>query len=98
MPRVFFTISYGIKPEAREGYDALVTKVKNHLTTVAKKNYAVFEVKGKKNQFMELFISESVEEFDALDNLDPESEALIGQIEEFTDAEGMKYATYIEKM
>jgi hypothetical protein len=97
MPRVFFTISYGIKPEARDAYDALVTNLKNHLTTVAQKNYSVFEVKGKKNQFMELFISESVEEFDVLDNLDPESEALIAQIEEYTDAEGMKYATYVEK-
>jgi hypothetical protein len=98
MPRVLFTISYGIKPEARADYEAHVARVKNHLTTVAGKNYSVFEVKGKKDQFMELFITESVEEFDALeDNLDPESEALIARIEEFTDDGGMKYTTYVEK-
>jgi len=99
MPRVLFTISYGIKPEARAAYEAHVVKLKNHLTTVAGKNYSVYEVKGKKDQFMELFITESVEEFDALeDNLDQESEALIAQIEEFTDENGMKYTTYVEKV
>ncbi len=99
MPRVLFTISYGIKPEAHAAYEALVAKLKNHLTSVAGKNYSVFEVKGKKDQYMELFITESVEEFDALeDNIDPESEAMIAQIEEFTDANGMKYTTYVEKI
>lgn len=98
MSRVLFTISYGIKPESRAAYEAHVARLKQHLTGTAGKNYAVFEVKGKKDQFMEMFITANAEEFDALeDNLDAEAEALIAGIEEFVDNGGMKYTTYIEK-
>ncbi len=98
MPRVLFTISYGIKPDMREEYLAHIGMLKSHLTTVAGKNYAVYEVKGKKNQFQEVFVSESVEEFDALeDNLDAESEAMVAKLEEFVDSDGMRYTTLIEQ-
>jgi hypothetical protein len=57
----------------------------------------VFEVKGKKNQFTEVFITNSIEEFDALeDNQDEKTEALVSRLEEFVDDEGMKYSTLIE--
>lgn len=99
MSRVVFTISYGIRPDVRDEYLAHIGKLKHHLTTVAGKNYAVYELKGKKNQFQEMFITESEEEFDALeDNLDPESEAMIAKLEEYVDGEGMKYTTVIERV
>ena len=97
MPRVMFTITYGIKPEQRDAYLDLAGKMKAHFTTVAKKNYAVYEAKGKKNLFTEVFITGSVEEFDALeDNLDDTTDALVGRLEEFIDEAGMKYNTVIE--
>ena len=97
MPRVLFTISYGIKPEARAAYLEHIARMKAHFLNVAKKNYAVFEVKGRKNQFMEVFTSETMEEFDALeDNMDPEAEAMVVKVEGFVNDDGMKYTTLVE--
>jgi L-rhamnose mutarotase len=97
MPRVMFTISYGIKPEMREEYIGLTKEMKEHFTTVGRKNYSVFESKSRKNQFTEVFITNSLEEFDALeDNQDEKTEALVRKLEEFVDADGMKYSTLVE--
>jgi hypothetical protein len=97
MPKVLFTISYGVKPEARDAYLQHVTSLREHLRTVAKKDYTLYEAKGKKGQFMEVFVSESMDDFDALeDNLDPETESMIAKVEEFVDDKGMKYSTMVE--
>ncbi len=97
MPRVMFTISYGIKPDVRDQYLEHVKQLKQHFTATGKKNYSVFEVKGKKNQFTEVFITDSVEEFDALeDNQDDVTQSLVSKLEQFIDKHGMKYSTLIE--
>jgi len=97
MPRVMFTISYAIKPELREQYIGLTKEMKEHFTKVGRKNYSVFEAKNRKNQFTEVFVTNSLEEFDALeDNQDEKTEQLVNRLEEFVDAEGMKYSTLIE--
>lgn len=92
-----FSISYTIKPELREKYLALIRELKEHVTSVAKKNYSVFEAKGRKNQFTEVFITQSVEEFDALeDNQDEKTADLVSKIEECVGEDGMKYSTLME--
>ena len=92
-----FTISYAIKPELREQYIGLTKEMKEHFTKVGRKNYSVFEAKNRKNQFTEVFVTNSLEEFDALeDNQDEKTEQLVNRLEEFVDAEGMKYSTLIE--
>ena len=97
MPKVMFTISYGTKPEVREQYLTLIKEMKDHLTQVGKKDYSVFEVKGKRNQFLESFETASLEEFDALeDNQDEKTQQLISKLEEFVDDNGMKYSTLVE--
>jgi hypothetical protein len=97
MPRVMFTISYGIKPEQRTNYMALIAELKQHLVNVAKKNYSVFEVKGKRNQFTEIYVFSNEEEFDALDdNQDERTQELLGKLEGCVDASGMKYTTNVE--
>ncbi len=97
MPKVRSTISYGIKPEVREQYLALIKELKEHLTQVGKKNYSVFEGKGKKNQFSEVFETASLEEDDALeDDQDEKTQQLISRLEEFVDENGMKYSTLVE--
>ena len=99
MPRVMFTISYGIKAELREAYLDLARQMKEHFTVVGNKNYTVFEAKGKKNQFTEVFITNSVEEFDALeDNQDEKTEALVSKLDEYIDGGGMKYSTLMEAL
>lgn len=97
MSRVMFTISYSIKPEQRANYLSLIADVKNHLITVGRKNYSVFEVKGKKNHFTEVYVFNSEEEFEALDdNQDERTQELLSKLEACTDDEGMKYTTAIE--
>ncbi len=97
MPRVMFSISYTVKPECREQYLALIKEVRRHVTEVGKKNYSVFEAKGKKNHFTEVFITQSMEEFDALeDNQDEKMQEFVSRIEECVDDRGMKYSTLVE--
>ncbi|MDL1892666.1 hypothetical protein FBQ87_07210 [Sphingobacteriales bacterium CHB3] len=97
MPRVLFTISYGIKPEQRSNYLTLISDMKAHLVNVGKKNYSVFEVKGKKNQFTEIYVFGSEDEYDALDeSQDEHTQDLLGKLEACVDDEGMKYSTAIE--
>lgn len=97
MPRVMFSIAYTIKGEFRDRYLRLVREMKQHLSASGKKNYSVFEAKGKKNHFTEVFITESVEEFDALeDNQDERTQQLVSRIEECVDKGGMKYSTLVE--
>lgn len=101
MAKVLLTISYGIKPEKREEYLALAREMKEHFTAVRKKDYAIFEGKGKvkKNQFTEIFTMQSLEEYEALDdNLDERSEALVNRLEDLVDADGMKYNTLVQSV
>jgi hypothetical protein len=99
MPRVMFSISYGIKPELRDAYLDHARQMKEHFTSVGKKNYAVYETRGKKNHFTEVFITNTLEEYDALeDNQDEKTEALIGKLDEFIDDGGMKYSTLLEAL
>jgi hypothetical protein len=92
-----FTISYGIRPGLRDRYLELTREISNQFRSVGKKDYSVFEVKGKKNQFTEVFISNSVEEYDALeDNQDERTQELVSQLEEMIDDDGMKYTTLLE--
>jgi len=97
MPRVLFTITYGVKPELREQYLAFIKEMKNHFAALGTKQYTVYEVRGKKDQFAEVFMTETIEEFDALeDNQDEQTQALVARLERFLDSEGMKYTTLIE--
>lgn len=97
MPRVMFTISYSIKPERRDQYLALIKEMKQHLTALGKHNYSVFEAKGKKNHFTEVFVTNSVEEFDSLeDNMDEKAQELNSTLQGFVDEGGMKYNTIVE--
>lgn len=97
MPKVLLQISYDIDPEKREQYLALIKEMKNHFSVVRKKEYAVYEQKGKKNSFMEQFVSNSVQEFDALeDDLDEKSEELVNQLESMMKEGSSKYITLTE--
>lgn len=97
MARVMFTISYNIKPEMREKYLNLIGELRHHLTTVAKKNYLVFEGKGKRNHYAEVYFFQNEEEFEALDDTqDERTQELLSKLEECIDSNGKKYATYTE--
>ena len=97
MPKVLLQISYDIDPEKREQYLALVKEMKDHFRQMRKKNYEVFEQKGKKNSFVEEFTCASIEEYDALeDDLDEKSEDLVNRLEGIVKEGKAKYTTLTE--
>ena len=97
MARVIFTISYEINPEKRDEYLTLSKAMKAHLGGTQGKNYTIYEQKGKKNSFSEVFICNSVEEFDRLeDDEDERTEELVRQLEGLLVNGKMKYTTLVE--
>ncbi len=97
MSKVILQISYEIKPEIREDYLALARELKNHFAGVQKKNYTIFEQKGKKNFFVEEFVCNSVEEYEALeDGMTESGEELVNRLETYLKEGKARYATLIE--
>mgnify|MGYP001161883445 CR=1 FL=1 len=95
MAKVLFTISYEIKPVKRDEYLSLASEMKNHFVNILGKGYDVFEQKGKKNVFSEVFTSNSIEEYDDLEDASDEKiQELISKLEEMIIGK-MKYQTLI---
>ena len=97
MSKVILQISYEIKPDKRDDYLALATELKNHFAGEQKKNYAIFEQKGKKNFFVEEFVCNSVEEYEALeDGMTESGEELVNRLETYLKEGKARYATLLE--
>ena len=96
MPKVMFTISYEIQSEKRDEYLALSQKMKQHLAGDHGKNYYIFEHKGKKNSFAEVFVLNSMEEYEQLEDQDETTMQLVQQLEPLLTNGKMKYTTLIE--
>lgn len=84
MARVIFTISYEIDEAQRADYLETAEALKNYLTEERGKNYSIYEVKGKANNFSEVYICASMEEYDTLEeDSDDITEQLIDRINNF---------------
>jgi L-rhamnose mutarotase len=96
MGKVMFTISYEINPEKRDEYLALTTRMKQHLAQKNGKAYSIYEQKGKKNSFSEVFIFNSMAEYDQLEDEDEQMGQFMGELEALMINGKMKYSTLIE--
>ncbi|HYQ86872.1 MAG TPA: hypothetical protein VES59_06490 [Bacteroidota bacterium] len=96
MGKVIFTISYEVKPERREEYLALSQEMKSYIAGSAGRNYTIYEQKGKKNHFSEVFLFNSLEEYDQLEDEDEQIGALVGRLESLLANGKMKYSTLLE--
>ncbi len=97
MPKVILQISYDIDPQRREEYLSLTKELKRHLTDVRKKKYSIFELKGRKNSFVEQFFCDSMEEYEALeDDIDETTENLVNKLESMIKDGKAKYTTLVE--
>lgn len=96
MAKVLFTISYEVNPAKREEYLALTQQMKDLFSRSNGKSYSIFEQKGKKNNFSEVFIFDSMEEYDRLEDQDEQMGALVEQLEALLVDKKMKYTTLIE--
>ena len=97
MPKVTLQISYEIDPAKRDEYLSLVKKLQNHFVAERKKSYRIYEVKGKRNSFVEEFACNSMEEYETLeDDMDENSETLVNQLEALLKDGKAKYTTLVE--
>jgi hypothetical protein len=97
MSKVILQISYEINPEKRDDYLALAAELKHHFIGEQKKNYTIFEQKGKKNFFIEEFVCNSPEEYEALeDGMTESSEELVNRLETYLKEGKARYATLVE--
>jgi hypothetical protein len=97
MPKVILQISYEIKPEKREEYLELVSQLRHQFIDEQKKNYTIYEQKGKKNFFVEEFLCNSLEEYEKLEDETSESaEELVNRLETYLKDGKARYATLIE--
>ena len=96
MGKVIFTISYDIHPEKRDEYLALTREMKILLTQKKCKDYSIFEQKGKKNSFSEVFVCESIDEYEQLEDQDEETNQLVQRLESLLTNGKMKYSTLVE--
>ena len=99
MPRVIFTISYQIKEKSREEYLETVQALKNHLHLEKHKDYSVYESKSHANHFSEVYICNSIEEYDQIeDDSDEYTEQLINRIvgDYIVKSSRVEYQTLIE--
>ena len=96
MSKVMFTISYDVQPDKRDAYLTLSERMKQHLAGSHGKNYLIFEQKGRKNSFTEVFILNSMEEYEQLEDQDETTTQLVEQLEPLLANGKMKYSTLIE--
>ena len=97
MSKVILQISYEIKQDKRDEYLALASEMKRHFAGEQKKNYTVFEQKGKKNFFIEEFVCNSIEEYEVLeDGMTESSEELVNRLETYLKDGKARYATLME--
>lgn len=96
MAKVMFTISYEINPEKRDEFLALTARMKRHLAQKNGKEYSIYEQKGKKNCFSEVFVFNSMEEYDQLEDQDEQMGQFIQELETLLVNGKMKYSTLLE--
>ena len=97
MAKVIFTISYEVHEAARASYLSLSEEMKQYFQNVQKKNYSAYETKGKRNYFSEVFMCESEEEYDALeDTMDDEWQQLNNRVQEYVLDGKVQYAVLVE--
>lgn len=96
MAKVIFTISYDVDPAKREDYLALTQEMKQHFTSSNGKDYAIYEQKGRKNSFSEVFVFKNLEEYEQLEDQDESMGALVARLETLLVTGKMKYSTLVE--
>jgi antibiotic biosynthesis monooxygenase (ABM) superfamily enzyme len=96
MAKVIFTISYDVNPDKRDEFLALSQSMKAHVAKTNGKEYSIFEQKGKKNSFSEVFVFNSMEEYNQLDDQDEQMNDLVQKLEGLLVDGKMKYSTLVE--
>ncbi len=96
MPKVIFSIQYEIEDNKKEEYLIIARELKNLLVD-GLEDYRVFEVKGKPNQFEEIYTfnsNEAYQNFD--DNQNERIGILLNKLSDLVKENSTKYTTLNE--
>jgi quinol monooxygenase YgiN len=97
MSKVNFNIQYEINPDKREEYFSIIREIKNLLKFEGLESYKVFEIKGKPNNFQEVYTFVSQEAFENFDDDQNERlNILINKLNDITMGNSTKYTTLFE--
>jgi L-rhamnose mutarotase len=97
MAKVIFSIQYEINSNKKEEYLGVVKELKNLLKADGLENYSVYEVKGKSNNYQEIYTFSSAEAFDQFDdNQNERLNILINKLNDLTTGNSTKYSTLYE--
>lgn len=97
MAKVLFTIKYEIDEEKKKDFMFILKELKSVVNAEGLENYSVFEIKGKKNVFQEVytFVSEEAfEEYD--DDSDERVSILMAKLSEIVKSNSTQYTTLKE--
>ena len=96
MGKVIFTISYDVMAEKQIEFLTLMQSMKEHFKQTDARDYSFYQQKGKKNNFTEVFVFNTIEEYNHLDDQDDKMDALVQQLESCLVDGKMKYTTLLE--
>lgn len=98
MPKIIFEINYNIYPGKREEYLGIMEELRKNISENSGNDYSVYENKRNSNNFSEIYICGSEEEFDALeDNQSEETMQLTQRLfDEFIKDRKVIYTTKYE--
>lgn len=99
MAKVILQITYEIDPGKRDDYLKLAGEMRQHFRESKNKDYSLYELKGKKNSFVEQYVCGSMEEYEALeDDSDEKGEDLINRLDAFLKEGKARYTTLVESV
>jgi len=98
MAKIIFEINYNIHPEKRDDYLQTIDDLKRNIRETSGSDYSVYENKKNSNNFTEVFICESEEQFDEIeDNQSDEAVELTQRLfEDFIKDKKVTYTTMYE--
>ncbi|HKI77643.1 MAG TPA: hypothetical protein VKA26_03795 [Ignavibacteriaceae bacterium] len=97
MGKVLLSIRYEIQSDKKDEYLSVIKELKNVLKTDGLESYSVYEVKGKANNFEEIYTYSSAQAYEEADDSENERiNILITKISDMTVDNSTKYSTLYE--
>ena len=97
MSKVIFTVKYEIQEEKKDGFLDVIRELKNIVKAEGLESYSVYEVKGKKNMYKEIYQFESQETYDNYDDVaDERTDILMNKLSDLMKPGSTEYSTLIE--
>ena len=97
MSKVIFTVKYEIQEEKKVDFLDVIRELKNIVKADGLESYSVYELKGKKNLYKEIYQFESEETYDNYDDVaDERTDILMNKLSDCLKTGSTEYLTLIE--